>query len=85
MVKLSAKYAPDNVKGGDTVLSLISTSGNDIDRAEGREIELFYDSDDAEERVEDEDGVGLFEPMFPDTSSDEYRKFEETLQKLESE
>ena len=53
IVKLTRKYAEDNVKGVDAVFGLVSTSSSEIDRAEARGIELFDVSDDGDD---DDDG-----------------------------
>ena len=94
-VRLTATYARDNVRDADSVLALVSTSSSDIDQAEKREIDLFYysDDDDDDDDDDEESGAGvhyeneprveLFEPMFPEASSEEHRVFEKALKKMD--
>ena len=95
IVKLTRKYAEDNVKGVDAVFGLVSTSSSEIDRAEARGIELFDVSDDGDDDDDDDEDfntqeaegregqrkIGILEPMFPDKEAG--RKELEEYQKFE--
>lgn len=94
IVKLTSKYADDNVKGIEATFGLISASCSEIDQAEVRGVELFDVSDDDEddededlstreaEGREEERTAKIFQPMFPDKDASE--KELEEYQKFEA-
>jgi hypothetical protein len=89
-VRLTATYASDNVKDAKAPLVWISTDAKEIKEAELKGHDLFiasaYDepdfSDEEDDKGADEDKMELFEPMFPEAGTEEYEKFERTLEKL---
>jgi hypothetical protein len=89
-VRLTATYASDNLKNSEVPLAWISTDAKDIQEAELKGHDLFVASTDDDLGFSDEEDEGdggedkmeLFEPMFPEADTDEYAKFEKTLQRL---
>lgn len=89
-VRLTAKYARDNVKNVEAPLVWISTNAKEIKEAEMKGKDLFVAStddepdfsDEEQEEGADENKMELFEPMFPAPGTEEYEKFVKTLEKL---
>ena len=88
-VRLTAKYANDNVKDVEAPFVWISTNAKEIAEAELKGDDLFLGSADEEPDFSDEEDEGadenkieLSEPMFPEAGTEEYEKFVKTLEKL---
>lgn len=88
-VRLTATYAKNNVKDAEAPLVWISTDAKEIKEEELKGHDLFVASADDELDFSDEEDEGsadenmeLFEPMFPEAGTEEYEKFERTLEKL---